>query len=342
MKVYQIISEAAFIPATPAELAMMDPNQLRKYRRAETNAKRAATATAQQQAKASSDSKARRAAASKMRYQKDKPVASKVSDIKQAAADKLKTTGPVGKKVAKIFEPGTKPEDAYKILRDKAANDPVVKSLADKLYKSKFAWGVRVILNVIQVSTSLMVLSEDRALIDNFEKIGEFDANTAQNMRDYAFRKFSLEVTAAIAGSIGTVYIARAVLTVIRFILGAAGIASGIGAGVTITAAIASEVAIHGFVAFIKTNAGAQYMADFLAGVLIDDDALVQRGLGAIMNAIGMSSTSSTKRLPTTKSTNAPAGATSDPAAGSPSNPVPTAPETKNPDVEAAIRSLEK
>ena len=327
MKVYQIISEASFIPATPAELAMMDPNQLRKYRRAEAAARTTAQLTAQQQAKSAADSSARRAKASKMRYQKDKPIASKVSDIKQAAADKLKTTGSVGKSIAKTFEPGTKPQDAYKKIRDEAAKNPKVKDLAEKLFKSKFAWGVRVVLDAVQIATSLIVLAEDRAQIDEYEKSGAMDANTAQNCRDYALRKFGFEAAAAIASSVGSIAFARAILFVIRFVLGAAGIASGIGTAATIAAAIASEIAIQAFVAYIKTPAGATMFGNYFAGVLIDDDSIAQQALSSMLKVIGISSNTSTMRPPT----GTPQPSTSPIEQGS-----------LSPDVEAAIRSLEK
>lgn len=241
----------------------------------------------------------------------------------------------------------TPPEDISSQIRANAQDpkkvEEIIKSwkktqpgLADKakgVFNNKFSFGIRSALNLLQLGTSLYVLAEDRIAIDALEKNGTLDANTAQNARDYAFRKCVVEIGAAIASSTISIAVARTIFFVIRSMGAAAGVASVAGALPTIAAFVASEVAVQAFVAWIKTEAGSRFFGQYLAGILVDDDALVQQAFAAIKSAIGLN-----KVIPQ-GSTQRPAGNTATQPAATPT-PAQQAATQQASDTDAALKKL--
>ena len=303
MKVYQIISEAAFIPATPAELAIMDPNQLRKYRRAEAAAKQAATATAQQQAKASADSAARRAAASKMRYQKDKPIASRASDIKQAAADKLKTTGPVGKAIAQKFEPGTKPQDEYKKVRDFIAKNTIKPTtVRGRMAASLGKWFNRTlrVLQVLGLGQILFEYYQNMEAIDQLEELGKTELQQFKELREGlsvesadTCRRMTREIVLAKLVTVGAVEMVVKGLARTTTVASTAAIVAAAAAGffasmfsfgtatlAAIALIAASNVASTAMLAWLYSDAGNK-MAQYLVLEWIDPSYLAAKQFGS-------------------------------------------------------------
>lgn len=166
--------------------------------------------------------------------------------------------------------------------------------LADKKYKQtalgkwesgKFGAVVRRALTVLQLAGSCIELYTVRAAADEYEQEGLLSPENAQIMRDYALRKFILEVSAQIAVWAASAALARALAYAVRGLMAVLGIATG---GAALAGLVASEVAMQAFLAYIKTEDGREFFARYLAGVLIDDDSLVGSATGKILGWVGL------------------------------------------------------
>lgn len=185
------------------------------------------------------------------------------------------------------------PKKIVDFLKANARANKSIKIKGEALYKSKFSTVARGALLTLQLSTSLISLAETRLAISEAEKAGVLDPNIAENSRTAALRQFQLEVVSVIAASALSIAFARTIFFLFRvFAVGVSGPAIIPG----ITALIASEVAINALVAFIKTDTGAKFFADYLAGILIDDDSLVQQAIAAMKRAVGMNVDSTSRK----------------------------------------------
>lgn len=189
-------------------------------------------------------------------------------------------------------------KDIEVLLKDYLKKNPNWLLSAKKAYTGKFSNVLRGVLAVLQIADSLIEFAAGRMAINDEEKAGIVDANIAQNARDYLLRKLVLEISSTIASATISIIAARTIALAIRAAIAASATAGTLGAGLipSITWLVASEVAVQAFITWIKTTEGARAFANYFAGVLVDDDSLLQQGLTAIQRAIGMTVKTTTER----------------------------------------------
>jgi hypothetical protein len=265
MKIYQVISEVT-PPAQKASARLQ-----------------AMQATAQANAQATAKANA--------------PAAAKAAA--QTAWDQTKNAPqPLDPKTGKPMKGLTAPTDLqrskhrrmsdadYKKFREKVLANKKFSQTALGKWQGKFGNTVRTALGALQLAGSCIELYTVRAAADEYEAEGLLSPENSQIMRDYALRKFTVEVAAQIALWAGSAIIARGLVTVVRALMLTFGIATG-GAG--LAALVASEIAMQAFLAYIKTEQGREVFARYLAGVLIDDDSMVGSVTKQMLDYIGMS-----------------------------------------------------
>ena len=275
MKIYQIISEVTPAQKPSARLQAMK-----------------ATAQANAQAQAAAAAQAQAAAA-----KANAPAAAKAAA--QAAWDQTKNAPqPIDPKTGKPMKGLTAPTDLqrskhrrmsdadYKKFREKALANKKFSQTAMGKWQGKFGNTVRTALAALQLAGSCIELYTVRAAADEYETEGLLSPENAQIMRDYALRKFTVEVAAQIALWAASAFIARGLVMVVRALMLAIGIST---AGTALPALIASELFMQAFLAYIKTEDGREVFARYLAGVLIDDDSMVGSVTKQMLDYIGLS-----------------------------------------------------
>jgi hypothetical protein len=283
MKIYQIISEAPSVPAgyttsaggiaVPAQVAAQQTAATQAQKQAATAQKVAAQKAAQQAAQQAAAQKAatrkgRVDTVKTMAYNKENPIKGK---LYQKLGIEVK-----GKLTAAEFNQ----------LRAKALETKKFNQTALGKWQGKFGNTVRTALGALQLAGSCIELYTVRAAADEYEAEGLLSPENSQIMRDYALRKFTVEVAAQIALWAASAVIARGLVIVVRALMLTFGIATG-GAG--LAALVASEIAMQAFLAYIKTEDGREVFARYLAGVLIDDDSMIGSSTGKILDYIGLS-----------------------------------------------------
>jgi len=290
MKIYQIISEAPSVPAgyTTTASGLVVPNQVAAQQTAATQAQKQAAAAqkAQQSAAQKAQQVAQQQAAQQAAAQKAATRQGRVDTTKSMAYNK---ENPVKGKLYKalgIDVKGKLTDTDFKKLRAKALENKKFSQTAMGKWQGKFGNTVRTALAALQLAGSCIELYTVRAAADEYEAEGLLSPENAQIMRDYALRKFTVEVAAQIAVWAASAVIARGLVIVVRALMLTFGIATG-GAG--LAALVASEIAMQAFLGYIKTEDGREVFARYLAGVLIDDDSMIGSATGKLLDYIGLS-----------------------------------------------------
>ena len=289
MKIYQIISEAP-----PAQKASARIQARQQAIQANTQAQQQAAAQVQAQQQAVQQAQQQAAAQVQAQQQAQQQAAQKAA-TRQGRVDTAKTmaynkANPVKGKLYSILGTDVKDKltnDQLQKLNDTfRADNKYKQSALGKWEKGKIGTVARRALTVLQLSASCINLYIAFAAADDWLEHKEVSPRVAQEMKDYALRKFTLEVAAQIAVWSSSVLLAKALAVGVRAIMLTLGIATG---GTALAGLIASEVAMQTFLAYIKTRQGQEQFGDWLAGVLIDDDSIVGSTTGTILNWVGLS-----------------------------------------------------
>ena len=289
MKVYQIISEASFTLATPAELSMMNPQQRLKYNRMKIQADQAAaTQKAIADAKAAADKAARRTArktkAADLKFKKDNPVTTAANAAGKSINKTVTELPASAKKLPAALQKKIQNYLTYNTIGQSTVVARIAKVIGPPLKIFKWIGWYDMIVDYYK----------DRELYDGLLEKGnaEIAAGTpVANLSGLTDKEWQyvnrLNTEQLIVNITISAFFPKIIKLIIGIISGWSGI-SRIGAllstpftaGVSLALLAASEVAIIYFQNYLESPDGKKMVANWIAGVV---DPAIDNTIGVSM-----------------------------------------------------------